>query len=72
VSYLLLFGVFTVEDQLSEPQLVPYTEFKNQVANKNVAEVFARGNSIEGQLRASGAAGGHVPAVHDRAAALRE
>ena len=51
VGYLLLFGVFTVEDQLSEPQLVPYTEFKNQVANKNVAEVFARGDSIEGELR---------------------
>jgi cell division protease FtsH len=51
VGYLLLFGVFTVEDQLSEPQLVAYTEFKNQVANKNVAEVFARGDSIEGQLR---------------------
>ena len=43
---LLLFGVFTVEEQLSEPQLVPYTEFKNQVANNDVAEVFARGDSI--------------------------
>ncbi len=51
VGYLLLFGVFTVEDQLSEPQLVPYTEFKTQVSAKNVAEVFARGDSIEGELR---------------------
>jgi cell division protease FtsH len=48
---LLLFGVLTVEDQLSGPQPVPYTEFKSQVANKNVAEVFARGDSIEGQLK---------------------
>jgi cell division protease FtsH len=50
-GYLLLFGMLTVEDQLSGPQPVPYTEFKSQVANKNVAEVFARGDSIEGQLK---------------------
>jgi cell division protease FtsH len=50
-GYLLLFGMFTIQDRLSGPQLVPYTEFKNQVANKNVAELFARGDSIEGELR---------------------
>jgi cell division protease FtsH len=50
-GYLLLFGMFTIQDRLSGPQLVPYTEFKQQVANKNVAELFARGDSIEGQLR---------------------
>jgi cell division protease FtsH len=51
VGYLLFFAVLTVEDRLSGPQPVPYTEFKNQVANKNVAEVFARGDSIDGQLK---------------------
>jgi cell division protease FtsH len=51
VSYLLLFGMLTVQDYLSGPEPVPYTEFKTQVANKNVAELFARGDSIEGQLR---------------------
>ena len=51
VGYLLLFGVLTLQDRLSGPQAVPYTEFKTQVANKNVAEVFARGDSIEGQLK---------------------
>ena len=30
---------------------MPYTEFKSQVGNKNVDELFARGNSIEGQLK---------------------
>ena len=30
---------------------VAYTEFKAQVRSKNVAEVFARGDSIEGQLK---------------------
>jgi cell division protease FtsH len=50
VGYLLLFGMLTVQDRLSRAQPVPYTEFKRQVANKNVAELFARGDSIEGQL----------------------
>jgi cell division protease FtsH len=50
-GYLLLFAILTVQDRLSGPQAVPYTEFKNQVASKNVAEVFARGDSIEGELK---------------------
>jgi cell division protease FtsH len=36
---------------MSGPQPVPYTEFKRQVADKNVHELFARGDSIEGQLK---------------------
>ena len=51
LGYLLFFGMLTVQDRLSGPQPVPYTEFKSQVANKNVAELFARGDSIEGQLK---------------------
>ncbi len=50
-SYLLLFGLLTAEDQLSEPQVIAYTEFKRQVAARNVAEVFSRGDSIEGALK---------------------
>src|SRR5258705_4052918 len=50
-GYLLLFGLLTVQDRLSGPRTVPYTEFKNQVAAKNVVELFARGDSIEGQLK---------------------
>ena len=51
VGYLLLFGMFTIQDRLSGPEPVPYTEFKTQVSNKNVAELFAQGDSIEGQLK---------------------
>jgi cell division protease FtsH len=51
VGYLLLFGMVTLQDRRAGPSLVPYTEFKSQVASKNVAEVFARGDSIEGQLK---------------------
>jgi len=51
LGYLVLFGVLTIQDRLSGPQAIPYTEFKQQVAGKNIAELFARGNSIEGELK---------------------
>jgi cell division protease FtsH len=51
LGYLVLFAVLTIQDRLQGPQSIPYTEFKAQVAAKNVAEVFARGNTIEGALR---------------------
>src|SRR5690606_14928761 len=44
VGYLLLFGMFTIQDRLAGPQPITYTEFKLQVSNKNVGEVFARGD----------------------------
>jgi cell division protease FtsH len=53
LAYLVFFGVLELQDQLSGPQAVPYTEFKSQVAAKNVAQVFARGDSIEGELKAA-------------------
>ena len=34
---------------------MPYTEFKNQVATKNVGALFARGNSIQGELKKAAA-----------------
>jgi cell division protease FtsH len=40
-----------VQDWLGGPEAIPYTEFKTQVAAKNIAEVFARGDSIQGGLR---------------------
>ena len=62
LGYLLLFGVLTVQDRLAGPQPVPYTEFKSQVAGRNVAALFARGNSIQGQLKKPAA----VPDAQDR------
>jgi len=49
--YALFFMLFTVQDRMSGPQPIPYTEFKTQVAAKNVAEVFAHGNTIQGALK---------------------
>src|SRR4051812_35363398 len=46
VGYLILFAILTWQDRRSGAQAVPYTEFKSQVANQNVSELFARGNSI--------------------------
>jgi cell division protease FtsH len=51
VVYLAFFGMLTLQDRFSGPQAVPYTEFKTQVAGKNVGEVFARGDTIEGELK---------------------
>ena len=51
LAYLVLFGILTVQDRMSGPQAVPYTEFKSHVAAQNVGEVFSRGDSIEGQLK---------------------
>src|SRR4051812_7305271 len=51
VGYGVLFGMLTLQDRLSGPQAVPYTEFKSQVAAKNITEVFAKGDTIEGALK---------------------
>ena len=51
VGYLILFALFTYQDRMSEPQAVSYTEFKAEVATKNVKEVFARGDTIQGALK---------------------
>jgi cell division protease FtsH len=50
-GYLVLFGILTLQDRMQGPTPVTYTEFKAQVERDNVAEVFARGNTIEGSLR---------------------
>ncbi|MGY1761352.1 ATP-dependent zinc metalloprotease FtsH [Geodermatophilus sp. SYSU D00779] len=51
--YLLLFGLVTWQDQGDAPVPISYTEFSDQVDARNVAEVFARGSTIQGELRAA-------------------
>ena len=46
-----LFAFLTMQDRLSRPQAVSYTEFKAQVASHNVREVFAQGNTVQGSLK---------------------
>ncbi len=50
-TYLVLFGLLTFQDRMGGPQQVAYTEFKNQVAHNNVAEMFSKGDSIQGRLK---------------------
>ena len=49
--YLAFFALLSFLDQSGGMQTVPYTEFKAQVQANNVAEVFSRGTTIEGNLR---------------------
>ena len=51
VADVMLFAGLVFQDRGAGPQAVSYTEFKAQVANGNVAEVFAKGNTIQGGLR---------------------
>src|SRR5919201_5354820 len=51
IIYLVFFGLLTLQDRLNGPQTISYSEFVKQVQAGNVAEVFARGQSIQGALR---------------------
>ncbi|WP_458779759.1 ATP-dependent zinc metalloprotease FtsH [Arthrobacter sp. D3-16] len=51
VLYLAVFSALSVQDQLGKPVSVSYTEFKAQVRENNIAEVFAKGQTIDGTLR---------------------
>ncbi|UNX56174.1 ATP-dependent zinc metalloprotease FtsH [Georgenia sp. TF02-10] len=51
IGWLVFFGITTIQDVASSNVVqVPYTEFTDQVADHNVTEVFARGQTIEGML----------------------
>jgi cell division protease FtsH len=53
-GYLVLFLLTTMQDQMSgSEETIAYTDFTAQVQKQNVAEVFARGDTIEGRLKAA-------------------
>jgi len=51
VGYLVVFGLLTLQDSQRDAETISYTEFSAQVDDRNVEEVFARGQTIEGTLR---------------------
>ncbi len=51
VIYGIAFAILTLHDRLNGPVTISYSEFVTQVESGNVAEVFARGDSIQGSLR---------------------
>jgi cell division protease FtsH len=59
----VVFGLLTWQDQSNAVATVPYTEFTAQIEAKNVGEIFARGDTIEGTLRAARPVPGGQPGV---------
>jgi cell division protease FtsH len=51
IVFALAFGTLTILDRMNGPATISYSEFLKQVEAGNVAEVFARGESIQGVLR---------------------
>jgi len=49
--YAAVFAMFTWQDFQAGPPTISYTEFEQQVRAKNVAAVFARGESVQGELK---------------------
>jgi cell division protease FtsH len=66
VGYLILFGLMTMQDRLAAPETVPYTEFKAQVDAGNVAEVFARGETIQGSLKKAAPLPGQAARTYEK------
>ncbi|MDQ3264144.1 MAG: ATP-dependent zinc metalloprotease FtsH [Myxococcota bacterium] len=51
IAYAVIFGLLTIQDRMNGPQTISYSEFTRQVEAGNVTELFARGQSIQGQLK---------------------
>ena len=51
LAYAAVFLLCTVQDRRGNPTNISYSEFTQQVEAGNVAEIFAKGDSIQGQLR---------------------
>ncbi len=66
VGYAIVFAILTVQDRLSAPQQVPYTEFRQQVVGRNVSEVFSRGDSIQGVLKKAVPVPGETGQTYER------
>jgi cell division protease FtsH len=49
--YAAMFALLTWQDWQQGPHPIPYSEFTGQVESGNVGEIFARGQTIQGELR---------------------
>lgn len=50
--YFAIFMLLQLQEYVSGPPTIPYTEFRTQVIASNVKELFVQGYSIQGKLRA--------------------
>jgi cell division protease FtsH len=51
LAFVVLFGVLSLQDRQAQPPTIPYTTFVEQVQAKNVTQVFANDETIQGTLR---------------------
>ena len=59
--YGAVFVFLTIQDRMNGAQPISYTEFDQQVEEGNIAEVFVRGYTIQGQLKAEKTVQGPKP-----------
>jgi cell division protease FtsH len=71
VVYAVLFALLTFQDRQAVPQTISYSEFTQQVDAGNVGEIFARGQSIQGELRESRPVPGEEGLTYERFATER-
>ena len=51
LAFVVVFGVLSLQDRQAQPPTIPYTTFVEQVQAKNVTQVFANDENIDGTLR---------------------
>jgi cell division protease FtsH len=51
VFYAIVFALLSWQDVSGGMVTIPYTAFTEQVQARNVSEVYARGDTIQGTLR---------------------
>jgi cell division protease FtsH len=66
VSYGVVFALLSWQDVSGGPATIPYTAFTEQVQARNVAEVYARGDTIQGTLRQERPVPGRAEATYQK------
>ena len=51
--FALIWGIFSWQDARNAPPSIAYTEFSAQVKAGNVKEIYAKGDTIQGELKAA-------------------
>jgi cell division protease FtsH len=64
--YTLIFAAFTWQDVRGGPVTISYTAFTQQVQARNVEQIYAKGDSIEGTLRRARPVPGKAAAMFEK------
>jgi cell division protease FtsH len=66
VSYGVVFALLSWQDVSGGPATIPYTAFTEQVQARNVADVYAKGDTIQGTLRQARPVPGRAQATYQK------